>query len=90
MFRILDQGVLSRHRGRGAFIPTITPLSDGTFIAAQDVGSDLTARDHVVELLRSEDGRSWQSDGFLRFSRSHAPRGNAPPTLRVDGILVRG
>ncbi len=65
MIRVIDHGILSHRRGRGAFIPTITPLSDGSFIAAQGVGSELGARDHVIELLRSRDGREWDGDGFL-------------------------
>ena len=67
MIRVLDEGILSHSRERGAFIPTITPLSDGSFIAAQDVGSELGSRDHVIEVLRSKDGREWQSDGLLEF-----------------------
>ena len=39
MFSILDEGMLSHNPGTGAFIPSVTPLNDGTFIAAQQVGS---------------------------------------------------
>ena len=47
MFSMLDEGALSHNPATGAFIPTVTPLNDGTFIAAQQVGAELGSRDHV-------------------------------------------
>ena len=65
MFKIIDQGVLSHDPNTGAFIPTIIPLADGTFIAAQQVGAALASRDHRIEILRSENGREWRRQGAL-------------------------
>lgn len=75
MIHVVDQGILPHRRGRGAFIPFITPLSDGSFIAAQQVGPELGSRDHVIELLRSRDGREWDSDGFLEVDENDASVG---------------
>ena len=63
MFEIIDDGALSHHPETGAFIPTITPLRDGTFIAAQQVGAALGSSDHHVEILRSGNGRDWTNEG---------------------------
>ncbi len=63
MMEIIDQGILSRVPGRGAYHPWITPLSDGTFIASQSVGPDLASSDKLIEVLRSDDGRNWVSQG---------------------------
>ena len=73
MMEIIDRGILSRVPGRGAFHPWITPLSDGTFIASQSVGPDLASSDKMIEVLRSDDGRHWVSQG------SPHP-GGGPPT----------
>jgi hypothetical protein len=61
MFKIIDSGVLSRDPATGKFIPSITPLSDGSFIAAQQAGEALGSRDHQIEILRSDNGRDWQA-----------------------------
>ena len=63
MFKIIDQGILSRQPGRGAFMPVITSLSDGALIAAQHVGSSLGTPDCRIEVLRTSDGgRSWTNE----------------------------
>jgi len=68
---ILEQGVISHQPGRGAYMPVITPLSDGSYIASQHVGSGLGSPDNHIEVLRSENGRDWidihsgaPSDGY--------------------------
>ena len=63
MFSILDEGVLSHNPQTGAFVPSVTPLRDGTFLGAQQVGSELASRDHHVEILRSEKGQDWTNEG---------------------------
>ena len=68
MFKIVDQGVLSHQPGRGAFIPHITPLSDGSFIAAQHVATALIARDRHIEVLHSNNGKDWTSGGELKLA----------------------
>ena len=65
MFSMLDEGALSHNPATGAFIPTVTPLNDGTFIAAQQVGAHLGSRDHRIEILRSNNGRDWTSGGMV-------------------------
>jgi len=72
-FSIIDQGVLSHDPGCGAFIPTITPLRDGTFIAAQQTGADLDSCDHRIEILRSENGRQWRNEGPVDMHDSDQP-----------------
>ena len=67
MLEIVDQGILSREPGRGAFLPIITPLSDGTLIAAQHVGHQLGSKDNRIEVLRSlDDGKTWINEGDIR------------------------
>ena len=65
MLEIIDRGVLSRREGRGAYCPCVTQLDDGSFIASQDVGTTLGSTDHSIEILRSADGRNWESQGLL-------------------------
>ena len=59
------RGWLSHNPKAGAFIPTVTPLNDGTFIAAQQVGPELGSRDHHIEILCSENGRDWTNEGSV-------------------------
>lgn len=73
MLRIIDKGILSHVAGRGAFHPWITPLSDGTFIATQSVGTELASTDKLIEVLRSDDGKNWVSQGSIH-------PGGGPPT----------
>ena len=65
MFLLLDQGILSHRPGRGAYMPAISLLPDGTFIAAQYVASSLGAADAHIEVLRSSDGRTWTNQGSI-------------------------
>jgi len=63
--KIAEQGTISSKKDRGAFCPSIRQLSDGTFVAAQDVGSTIGSCDHSIEILYSRDGREWESGGLL-------------------------
>lgn len=77
---IIDAGIISRTAGRGAFMPVITPLADGTLIAAQHVGESLGSSDNHIEVLRSADGGgTWINQGGIH------PRN--PPR---DGYTYRG
>ena len=77
---IIAAGIISRSAGRGAFMPVITPLADGTLIAAQHVGESLGSSDNHIEVLRSGDGgRTWINEGGIH------PRN--PPR---DGHCYRG
>lgn len=64
--QIIEQGVLSRQPGRGAYMPAITPISDGLFLASLHVGSGLSSPDNRIEILRSENGRDWINEGSIR------------------------
>ena len=66
--KVVGQGLLSYHPGRGAYMPTITPLPDGTFIAAQHVGEGLGSPDNYIEILRSKDGSTWESGRTIHSS----------------------
>lgn len=77
MFNIIDQGLLSHDPATSAFIPTVTPLVDGTFIAVQQVGTGLASWDQRIEVLRSEIGRRLR--GVRRqVTRRHGRRGLFP------------
>ena len=65
MPEIIEQGILSREEGRGAYMPWITPLSDGTFLATQHVGRELGSPDNHIEVLRSPDGQTWTNEGSI-------------------------
>ncbi len=63
MLKIIEQGILSREPGRGAYMPVMAPLADGSMIAVQHVGSELGSADNRIELLRSRDGgRTWSAE----------------------------
>ena len=80
MLKIIDQGIISHQPERGAYMPVITPLPDGTFIACQHVGASLGSADNHIEVLRSIDqGRTWSTEG-------HIPGPGAPE----DGWTYRG
>ena len=66
--RVVDQGLLSYQLGRGAYMPTITPLLEGTFIAVQHVGEGLGSPDNYIEILHSEDGYTWENGGPIHSS----------------------
>ena len=65
MLRLVDQGSISHLPGRGAYMPWITPLADGTFIACQHVGAELGSDDNHVVVLRSTDGRTFTEQGTV-------------------------
>ncbi len=80
MLKIIDRGIISRESGRGAFMPTITPLPDGSFIVSQHVGRGLGTTDNHIEILRSSDGgATWSNEGSIH-------PGGAPD----DGWCYRG
>ena len=80
MLEIIDEGILSRDTGRGAYMPSITELGDGSLIACQHVGRKLGAPDNHIEVLRSSDGgRTWRNQGSIHDG--------APPH---DGWSYRG
>ena len=56
MLTLTDSGIIDYNPSHGAYMPTIVPLSDGSFIASQHVGSSLGANDCAIEILRSFDG----------------------------------
>ncbi len=78
MLRILDQGVLSRAEHRGAFMPTISQLRDGSLIGCQHAGAGLGAPDNVIEVLRTDDGKTWRNQGPIHHS------------AKADGWAYRG
>ena len=65
MLNIIDQGIISRRPGIGAYMPVITPLPDGMFIASQHAGEELGSPDNYIEVLRSQDGREWENRGSI-------------------------
>lgn len=61
-------------------MPIITTLSDGTLIACQHVGRDLSSADNHIEVLRSTNrGKTWLNEGSIH--------GGHPPE---DGFSYRG
>jgi len=84
MLRIVDQGTLSHVTGRGAYMPWITPLADGTFIATQHVGAELGSDDNHIVVLHSADGRAFTEHGQVGPpDEGHAYR--APQISVVEG-----
>ena len=66
MLSIVDKGVLDHQPGRGAYMPVITPLPDGSWVACQHVGATLSAGDCYIEILRStDDGATWTNEGGM-------------------------
>ena len=66
MIEIIDGGVISCEPGRGAYMPVITGLPDGTFLACQHVGRALGSEDNHVEVLRSTDRcKTWTNEGSI-------------------------
>ena len=66
MLKIVDQGIISRDKRQGAYMPSITLLSDGTFIACQHVGKALGSPDNHIEVLHSADkGHTWINKGSI-------------------------
>lgn len=80
MLEIIDEGILSKVPGRGAYMPSITELGDGSFIACQHVGLELGSPDNHIEVLWSADScRTWNNQGSIH--------GAAPAN---DGWAYRG
>ena len=64
MLKIIDSGIISRQVGRGAYMPSVAPLPDGTLIACQFVGRTFVSSDGCIEVLRSADGgATWANEG---------------------------
>jgi BNR repeat-like domain len=86
--RIVDQGILSHDASRGAYMPSVTPLADGTWITCQHAGSKLGSADNRIEVLRSTDGREWHNHGCMHeLDEQWAYRGPDIEQL-PDGRLV--
>ena len=80
MLKIIDSGMISHQTGRGAYMPVITPLADGGFIACQHVGQGLGTPDNHIEVLRSMDGGiTWVNEGNIH-----------PGGTPTDGWSYRG
>jgi hypothetical protein len=62
---IVEQGMLSHDPSRGAYMPSITRLAAGGYVACQHVGTQLAAADNRIEVLRSTDGRNWDALGTV-------------------------
>jgi len=64
--RILDEGIISHGPSTSAFMPVLTPLSDGSWIAVQYTASALGAPDTEVQIYKSQDqGVSWHQQPGL-------------------------
>ena len=80
MLKIIDSGMISHQTGRGAYMPVITPLANGSFIACQHVGQGLGTPDNHIEVLRSTDrGATWVNEGSIH-----------PGGTPADGWSYRG
>ena len=80
MLRIIDNDIISHQSERGAYMPVITPLADGSFIACQHVGQGLGTPDNHIEVLRSTDGgMTWVNEGSIH-----------PGGTPIDGWSYRG
>ena len=72
MLKIIDNGIISHQKERGAYMPVITPLADGSFIACQHVGQGLGTPDNHIEVLRSIDGgATWVNEGSIHPGGVH-------------------
>ncbi|MBM3948307.1 MAG: exo-alpha-sialidase [SAR202 cluster bacterium] len=77
--KLVVEGVISRRKGRGAYMAAITSLPDGNLIACQFVGKSLASSDNHIEVLRSVDGgATWSNEG--------STHGGGPP---ADGWAYR-
>ena len=76
MLEIIAQGVLTRDAGRGAYMPSITQLADGSLVACQHAGQGLASADNHIELLRTADGgQTWRNQGSIHGDDSHNDSG---------------
>ena len=93
MLTIIDQGVLSQRDDCGAYMPYITLLQDGAFIAAQHIGDSLSAPDSDIEVLRSTDGKHWTSQGLLHPTGTSGWAYRGPQIYELENgqlIMVAG
>ncbi len=92
MLEVIDEGILSRVPGRGAYMPSITELGDGSLVACQHAGSELGSPDNHIEVLRSSDGgRTWGNQGSIHdVAPPHDGWAYRGPDIQVvsDGHLV--
>ena len=91
MLTLTDAGIIDHNPSHGAYMPTIVPLSDGSFIASQHVGSSLGANDCAIEILRSSDGKTWRNEGSIHGAEHpHDGFSYRGPRISVvaDGRLV--
>jgi len=91
MLEIIDSGDLSRVNGRGAYMPSVTQLSDGSLIACQHVGGGLGSPDNHIEVLRSSDtGKTWTNEGGIHDGLPEDGRTYRGPDIQEvpDGRLV--
>jgi len=89
VLKIVDQGIISSQPGRGAYMPAILPLEDGSWLACQHTGEGLGTPDNRIECLRSNDsGTTWKNEGCIHeLDESWAYRG--PHITRTpNGRLV--
>jgi hypothetical protein len=63
--RILRQGTISHDAARGAYMPSVTVLRDGSWIACQHVGESLASPDNRLEFLRARDDGVWEVRGVV-------------------------
>lgn len=61
MYTIAESGIISHNAALGAYMPSITPLRSGPWVACQHVGQELASADNSIEMLASADGKSWSS-----------------------------
>ena len=79
MPQVVAEGTIFHSPDRPAFMPVVTPLSDGSWIAAQYSASELGAADTQVQVLETRDqGATWQMHPGL------------PPGCNGDGWSYRG
>ena len=64
--KLVDEGIISSRPNLGAYMPGITPLADGSWIACYHTGEGLGTPDNRIECLRSTDeGTTWINQGCI-------------------------
>ena len=90
--QIVDSGIISRRPELGAYMPSIAPLADGTWVAVQHVGQSLGSADNHIESLVSRDqGATWGNRGSIHGGEGPDDRFTyrAPKIVTVpDGRLL--
>jgi hypothetical protein len=61
MYTICDSGIISHDKARGAYMPSVTLLRSGRWVACQHVGQELASPDNSIEVLTSSDGKNWSA-----------------------------